>query len=161
VIVVSNTSPLMNLALIGEPDILSRLYGKVVIPDGVLQELCAVGVPGFALDPVSHPTWIGVVCVSNQPLVASLRLELDIGEAEAIALAVELAADLVLLDERKARRVAKRMGLERVGLLGVLLEAKGRGIVSEVRPILDDLVAKAGFWLGSDLRNHILARAGE
>ena len=160
-IVVSNTSPLMNLTIIGRADILPRLYGRVVIPDAVLGELSVAGTPGFMTGHKVHPPWIDVRSVSHPALVSSLRLELDAGEAEAIAIGVELAADLVLLDERKARRIARLMGLRRVGLLGVLLDAKARGLVSRVRPIIDDLVDKAGFWVGMDLRDYVLAQAGE
>lgn len=67
----------------------------------------------------------------------------------------------VLLDERLARRVAKRMGLNRTGLLGSLLEAKSRGMITAVGPVVDDLVVKAGFWIAAGLRDHVLAQAGE
>ena|SRR5579872_5775271 len=84
----------MNLAIIGKADILPRLYGKVLIPEAVFQELTAAGTPEFITHPMAHPTWIEVANVSAPALAASLRLELDAGEAEAIALGVELSAHL-------------------------------------------------------------------
>jgi hypothetical protein len=88
-------------------------------------------------------------------------LELDDGEAEAIALAVESRADLILLDERKGRIVTSRLGLKFVGLLGVLIEAKHNGFVDSIKPIMDDLIKKAGFWISPQLYDHILQTTGE
>jgi len=87
--------------------------------------------------------------------------ELDPGEAEAIALAKELKADLLLMDERRGRRVASRLGLRFVGLLGILVEAKHKGLIKAVKPILDSLITKAGFWLGNRLYTRILETVGE
>jgi len=99
--------------------------------------------------------------VADRNLVASLQLELDDGEAEAIALAVELKADLILLDERKGRVIAARLGLRFIGLLGMLVEAKHRSLISAVRPIMNDLIGKAGFWIGQELYDYILQVAEE
>ena len=90
-----------------------------------------------------------------------LKLQLDPGEAEAIALALELKSDLLLLDERRARTVASRLALRVVGLLGMLIEAKQKGLLPLVRPVLDDLEVKAGFWITETLRARILQVAGE
>lgn len=73
--------------------------------------------------------------------------ELDKGEAEAIALALELGADQVLIDERRGRRIAARLNLRYTGILGILVEAKNRGLISEVKPLLDALIDRAGFGL--------------
>ena len=93
----------------------------------------------------------------NRPLVDALALDLDAGEAEAIALAVECQADLILLDERLGRQAAQRMGLTVAGTLGVVIAAKDRGILTAVRPLLDALRADAGFWIGDVLYNAALA----
>lgn len=90
-----------------------------------------------------------------------LELELDPGEAAAIALAIELKADLLLLDERRGRTVASRFGLRFVGLLGVLIEAKQQGYLGAVKPILDDLITRAGFWVSQPLYERVLQAAGE
>jgi uncharacterized protein len=93
-----------------------------------------------------------------------LSLHLDPGEAEAIALAVETKetkADLLLLDERLATRTAQRLGLKTLGLLGVLLLAKRKRYLAEIRPILDRLESEAGFWIGDQLRRKVLHLASE
>ena len=87
--------------------------------------------------------------------------ELDIGEAEAIALAVEIQADQVLIDERRGRLVATRLNLRCIGILGILVEAKIQGLIAEVQPLLDALVNEAGFWVAEPLYNSILRLVGE
>ena len=76
-------------------------------------------------------------------------------------MAKEVAADLVLIDEKKGRAVAKRLGLRYLGLLGVLVEAKQRGLIDELKPILDLLIQKAGFRVSQTLYGQVLASVGE
>jgi hypothetical protein len=104
VIVVSNTSPLTNLAAIGQLDLLRQIHQRVIIAEAVFRELTADGgiYPGAVVQSLG---WIETQPVANRLLVTALRLELDEGEAETIALAQELAADLVLMDERRGRAV--------------------------------------------------------
>ncbi|MBN1135141.1 MAG: DUF3368 domain-containing protein [Anaerolineae bacterium] len=160
-IVVSNTSPLTNLAAIGQVDLLRRLYGHLHIAEAVWTELNAGGVhwPGRAQ--VAAADWIERRSVQDQALLAVLRRDLDRGEAETIVLAVELGADLVLLDEKEGRHVAERLGLKVVGVGGILLEAKAAGAISAVRPHLDALRQAAGFYLSNSVYRHLLALADE
>ncbi len=160
-IVVSNTSPIMNLAVVGQLELLPQLYGRIVVPQAVYDEVVVAGVgqPGAA--EVKAADWVEVKDATNRTTVASLQLELDKGEAEAIALATELQADLVLLDERKGRTIASRMGLKPVGLLGLLIEAKHKGLIPATKPVMDDLVKKAGFWISPELYSRVLQAAGE
>ncbi|CDH44858.1 conserved hypothetical protein [Candidatus Contendobacter odensis Run_B_J11] len=99
--------------------------------------------------------------MAQRPVVTVLRLELDAGEAEALACALELNADLVLLDERRAREIAQRLGLRFIGLLGVLIEAQRQRRLPRVRPVLDSLRQKAGFWMTDALYQRVIAAAGE
>ncbi|MGB3298208.1 MAG: DUF3368 domain-containing protein, partial [Phormidesmis sp.] len=99
--------------------------------------------------------------VSDRTLVEALCNELDIGEAEAIALAVEVQADQVLIDERRGRMVAARLNLQYTGILGILVEAKSRGLVVEVKPLLDDLINEAGFWIAEPLYTSVLKIVNE
>lgn len=87
--------------------------------------------------------------------------DLDRGEAETIALALELGADLVLLDERDGRYAAQRFGLRFVGVLGILLEAKSNDLIKEIKPYLDSLRQQAGFYIHETLYNYVLTLAGE
>lgn len=160
-IVVSNTSPLTSLAAIGQFDLLHRLYGQVHIPEGVWLELSAEGRRWPGCDEVAAAQWIECRTVQNGSLVTALRRDLDRGEAEAIALALELQAGLVLLDEREGRRAAQRLGLRVLGVVGILLEAKARGKIKAVRPCLDDLRQTAGFFLDDVLYARALFLAGE
>ncbi len=159
-IVVSNTSPITNLAIVGQLDLLRQLYRRVVIPPAVRDEMVA----GIRLGLIPHtdiPAWLETKQVTSRTAVLSLLSELDEGEAEAITLAVELGADFLLLDERKGRVVAARLGLQVLGLLGVLVEAKHRGFVHAVKPIMDNLIRKAGFWISDELYQRALLAAGE
>ncbi len=158
-IVVSDTSLLANLALVGQIDLLRQLYGQVFIPPAVQVEIAAAHTE--QTDAIGKLSWIEGHAVANQLLVRSLQLELDQGEAEAIALASELKADILLIDERKGRAVAERLGLRFIGVLGVLVEAKHRQLIPSVRPILDNLVTKAGFWISQDLYTRVLQAVAE
>jgi len=160
-IVVSNTSPLTNLAAIGQFGLLHRLYGRLHIAGGVWGELNAGGKRWPGYDQVTGADWIERRVVQNQALVAALRRDLDRGEAETIALALELEADLVLLDEREGRHAAQRLGLYVVGVVGILLEAKASGAIDTVYPHLRALRQTAGFYLSEPLYQHALTLAGE
>lgn len=157
-IVVSDASPLISLTAIGQLEILRELYEEVRIPQAVEREIA--GPPDRPSIAIEAP-WIAAAAVRDQILVRALGDTLDRGEAEAIALAVESKADLLLMDERRGRQAAKRVGLSVVGVLGVLLEAKAKGLVPEVQPLIDALLNQAGFRIGRALRDEVLRAAGE
>jgi predicted nucleic acid-binding protein len=121
-IVVSDTSPILNLARIGRIDLLPALYGEVIIPSEVANELkrCAQDLPIPALDSMG---WLTVAKARDRARVEQLREELDAGEAEAIALAIEFRASLLLVDERRGRSAATAAGLNVTGLLGMVAHA--------------------------------------
>jgi predicted nucleic acid-binding protein len=161
VIVVSNASPIINLAAIGQLDLLYSLYGQIFIPDAVHAEIVirGSGLPGA--HEVATATWIEARSITNNAALRSLTLLLDPGEAEVILLALEMQADLALLDEKLGRRVAKRLGLDVVGLLGILLEAKHKNYVPRIRPLVDELVTTARFRISRALYEDVLRAAGE
>ena len=99
--------------------------------------------------------------VSNRTVVEDFLRELDIGESEAIALALEIGADQILLDERKAREFAATKGLNLTGVLGILVAAKSRGLIPKVRPLIIVLRSRADFWLSEALCNRALQAADE
>ena len=154
-IVVSDTSPILNLAVIGQLDLLRLLYRVVVIPPAVDAELRNNG-----FDQALQP-WIVLRQPSSHHAVETLRDVLDRGESEAIVLAEELHADLLLIDERRGWQIAMERAIPSTGLLGVLAEAKKRGHITACRPILECLVEAAGFWIGGNLRERYLASLGE
>lgn len=160
-IVVSNTSPIINLAAIGHLHLLKDLYKEILVPDAVYEEIVAKGTGQPGAKEVEMSSWIHRKLLKNQALELALRVELDDGEAAAIALAVELKANVLLIDERLGRSVASRFGLNVVGLLGILIEVKQNGLIKAVKPLLDELKTIAGFWISQKLYNRILHTANE
>lgn len=152
-IVVSDTSPITALLTIGHVQLLHDLYQSVRIPTAVAHEL--------ARSHVELPDFVRVVEVSDTRKVDALSAELDRGEAEAIVLAKELAADLLLIDETLGRAVAQREGVKIIGLMGVLLVAKRKKLLPSVCAVLDQLENKAGFYLSEEVKQHVLSEAGE
>ncbi len=160
-IVVSDTSPILNLARIGRLQLLPSLYRQVLIPSAVYEELTASkGDLSPSIDLASE-SWLIVASAKDQKRVQELREDLDIGEAEAIVLAIERGADLLLVDERRGRRTATAAGLTVTGLLGVVARAKRAGLIELGKPVLDDLIQIARFWIGPDLYAEVLAELRE
>jgi predicted nucleic acid-binding protein len=153
-IVVSDTSPILNLAAVDKLRLLRDLYTEIVVPPAVQRELVRNGI---RLD----LKWTRVVAAQDQTEVAALREQLDPGEAEAIVLAAELEANLLLVDEKRGRRIAIDRGLEVTGVLGVLAEAKARRLIPQCKPVLDDMIRVAGFWIGDELRVRYLRGLNE
>lgn len=159
-IIVSDTSPINNLAAINHLHLL-QLYGTVFISEAVYRELTDPDFPVAGSTEVQTFDWIQTRSVSDRTLVEALSNELDTGEAEAIALAVEMQADQVLIDERRGRLVASRLNLRYTGILGILVEAKNKGLIAEVKPLLDALINEAGFWVAEPLYNSVLQLVNE
>lgn len=160
-IIVSNTSPITNLAAIGQLDLLHRVFDRVVVPDAVVQELTAGGIGWPGAVELAQAEWIHVQAVQDRNLADALRLELDQGEAAAIVLALQTGAELVLLDEQAGRAAARYLGLEVMGVVGILLRAKQRGYIPQVKPLLDRLRHQAGFFLSTPVYEHALSLAQE
>jgi len=157
---VSDTSPILNLAAIGEVGLLESLFGQVSLPVAVDREIGRLQASDSRFAHVSQPAFVVVWPVQNTSLAAALKLQLHAGEAEAIALAIEHGARL-LVDEHRARLVAAKLGVPTLGCLGILMEAKRRGLIPAIRPLLKKLETQAGFWVGAALRSQVLAAAGE
>lgn len=138
-IVVSNTSPLITLASIDKLDTLKKLYGKIYIPNAVLDEVNA-GKGKIGYVDIDAFDWI-IPKKINNVFSMNYLIDLDKGEAETIILAEELHADIVLIDEKFARSFAEIRGLTLSGSLGILLEAKKRGIISQIKPLIEKMLA--------------------
>lgn len=160
-IVVSDASPIIGLSAVGALDLLRQLYGQIIVPEVVLREVERGGLERPGGSELRSADWIVVRSAGRSSLTAALTGELDLGEAEALALAIEISADLVLIDERRARLVAQRLGLPVVGVLGVLVEAKAKGLLPVVAPLLDALESTAGFRLSPALHRHVLEVCSE
>jgi len=147
--VISNTSPLLNLAIVEHLFLLPQQFGQVYIPSTVLTELkINDDLPGSrALQVALNEGWLIPTTVKSSALVNLLRRELHQGESEAIALAVELSADKILLDEKEARQIARTLGLSITGTLGILLKGRKNGTVSSMEVVIDRLKQDANFWI--------------
>lgn len=159
-IIVSDATPISELAKVGCLTLLPDLFGTVVIPEGVFNELRAGEHPVSNL--VQDLSWLTVVTVNDRQKINELQKvnKLDLGESEAIALAEEVGAAQVLIDERAARRVAKQRHLPLIGTMGVLLLAKRRGLLTEVKGILDQMKSK-GTRISDRLYGQVLTLAQE
>jgi predicted nucleic acid-binding protein len=131
--VVSDTTPLHYLILVGRECILEKLYGKVFIPPGVLAEL------GHASAPVQISNWAALppawVTVATPGTVPGRYDGLDFGERQALALAAEIKADLVLLDDKVARRAARRESMKVKGTLGIVADAAKANLLDFVETV--------------------------
>jgi uncharacterized protein len=160
-IVVSDTSPILNLARIRRLSLLPALYHVVIIPSAVADELKhALRDLSPSIDFDSEP-WLMVRAAAERNRVRKLQQILDPGEAEAIALALECRAALLLVDERRARKIAAAAGLTVTGLLGVIAAAKQAGPIPLAKPVLDELIHTARFWLGAELYAAVLSELGQ
>lgn len=157
--VVVDATPIIALSLVGQFSLLRRLYGEISIPPAVHSEIVAGGPGRAGSQEVSRSGWVKVTPLSD-PRRADLLSDLDRGEAEVVALAQERDARLVVLDERLARRHARKLGLKLTGSLGILLAAKRAGHVQEVAPLLHRLQS-AGIFLAPPLVREVLRLAGE
>ena len=154
-LVVSDTSPILNLALIDRLDLLFDQFESIVVPMAVREELLA-GDDGLdRLREFLESDFITVEAPNTEELVREFRSELDDGEATALALALETDAELVLIDERDGRTVARRHGLSVTGVVGILIKAAR----AEAIDIESSLVAlrDAGFWISDDLTQRAIA----
>jgi predicted nucleic acid-binding protein len=154
--IVCNASPLINLARIGKLDLLRELYGELIIPEAVWHEVVEEGSGQPGAEEVKCADWIKTQGVTNMDLRRALQQELDAGETEAIVLALEIGADLLLMDERIGREVARHFGLRYTGLIGILIEAKRKGRISAIKPHLDSMRNIAGFHLSYELYLRVL-----
>ncbi|MDR2143272.1 MAG: DUF3368 domain-containing protein [Treponema sp.] len=136
-IIVCDASPLIALSLCDKLDLLDTIFKEVVIPEMVYKEVSREGKPEAG----KIAAWARgkVQKTGKQPLVQAINFNLDAGESEAIALYWERSADFLLIDEQRGRRLAAQSGIKIIGTLGILLLAKEKGLVSAVKPFLDQL----------------------
>ena len=142
--------------------LIREVYGRITIPEAVANEVAKVGTVYPQAGSIPSQAWITICPVNNWRKVQQLQgKKLDRGEAEAIALALELDAELLIIDEQLGRKIALNEGLNITGLLGVLLEAKSKNLIFKIKPLMDDLMDQAKFRIASSLYLEVLRLAGE
>ena len=151
-ITVSNTTAITTLLKVGRSDLLNGLFGEVWIPTAVEQELLAFH--------ASIPTVCVAHSVPDSDRLRRLLTQADGGEAEAICLAVEAGADLLLIDDKKGRRLAEAEGVRCLGLPAVVLAAHRRGLVPSIAAFLDSLERQGNYGLSARAKAQLLRAAG-
>ena len=159
-IIVSNTTPLSQLARINQLSLLQEVFTKIIIPAEVYAELTQGNHPNTAAFLVAD--WLEVRNVSDPDKIKMLQADtnLDLGECAAIILASELEAQQILIDEKAARKIAISRNLSVVGTVGILLIAKQRGLITNVKTLLDALLIEETY-ISEQLYRYALTIAGE
>lgn len=156
--VVSNTTPIISLLKISKLSLLQELYGEIYIPHAVFKEIEAGKEKVFYKD-LSKIDWIKIIDIEDKNALKYF-LDIDAGEAEAIILATELNADLILMDEKLGRFYANNANLTISGTVGILIRAKNLGFISAIKPLLIKLRQRE-VWINDKLMNEALELAGE
>ncbi len=159
--VVSDTSVVLNLCLLGQEALLPELYTRVCAPLVVKEEFQALASRDRRFAGLIFPEFVEVLSPDRSPPALPSTAHLQAGEVATISLALQLRGEVVLMDERAGRIVASSVGLRPLGLLGVLLDGKRSGLVASLAPLLDRLEKEAGFWIAPSLRSLVLQEAGE
>jgi predicted nucleic acid-binding protein len=141
-IIIADSTCLIGLERIGKLEILPQLFDSILVPPKVAEEF---GIP---------LSWLDIVKVTDQGLVLALTMIVDDGEAEAITLAYETKIK-VILDDQQARKVARNMNVSFIGTIGILIQAKQRGVIKSIKPLLDDL-ENNNFYLSKNLKQEAL-----
>lgn len=159
IVVVSDTSPIRALDYLGLLPLLKDLFDRVLIPPAVRDEL-KLPLPKFSAIDLSIYDFFEVRTPLDSSRVQEFLRTLDRGESEALALALETGAQLILMDELRGRKAAARHGIVALGALGVLLRAKTRGQIPAIRPLIEKL-DELEFYMSAELKNNALRLAGE
>lgn len=138
-LVISNASPLINLAVIGQLDLLKQFFTEIHITQAVWKETVIDGKGKTGASEIKNAKWIKVVRIEETPLLQLLRKDLDAGEAETIAYALQKKNPFVLLDEEDAREIADFYGIDKTVTIGILIRAKLEGKIFLLKPVLDEL----------------------
>lgn len=148
-VVISDTSCLILLSKIEMISLLEKMYGKVYVTDIVASEY---GEP--------LPEFIEIRKLKDNSYFSILEQEMDAGEASSIALGLEMPGSLIILDDKKARKMALKLNIPHTGIIGILVQAKKLGKIEKVKPYLEQL-KKSGMWVSSELYFEILNITGE
>lgn len=160
--VVCDTNVIIDFSKIGRLDLLKGVFGEVVIPDEVKDELLAGMEDGPEDVEIKKAigSWILVEKVKDQLALENLIIHIEKGESASIVLCKEINADLLALNDLKARGIAHALGIKIIGTLGILLLSKDMGLIQEIKPLIDKL-RKIGAYISDSLYNRVLKDAGE
>lgn len=160
--VVSNSSPLIHLSKIDLLDILNELFDEVIVPKAVYEECVLDGGEREDAERIEKAGWIKTKPIKEEHLhlKQAFLKDVDEGESEAIVLAIQESADLILLDEYDARELARNHGLKITGVIGILLKANKIGKIQDPVYHLDKL-KKSGFWISDELYEKVCRRFDE
>ncbi len=156
--IISNTTPIITLLTISKLELLKEIYGNIIIPKGVFEEIEEGKNKSYYTD-LLKIEWIEIKTITDKEPLKYLH-DLDKGESEVIVLANEIKADLVIIDEKLGREYAEYFNLKVTGTIGILLKAKELGLIKEVKPLLNKMSEK-GIWLNSKLIEKVLHIANE
>jgi len=154
-IVISDTTAISNLIQIGALNLLKDIYNEIIIPTAVYNELLVLDSNELPIRKQLNQDWFKIETVIKDSTFLSLSVELDIGEVEAITLAIQKKADYLLIDEKEGRKIAVEKELKIIGTLGILIEAKRRKLIESVKTKMDDLM-NIGFWINPKLYNKVI-----
>ena len=159
---ISNSSVLIALSSIGQLELLrQRFPDGIEVPRAVWREVVETGQDRPGARAVCDATWIHQAGAPAGKMLDLLRADLDEGEAEAIALALGAGIRLILLDEKDARRIARRLGLTVLGTVGLLIWGRRMGFLTALRPCLDELTHQGKFRLSQEVIQNALRAVGE
>lgn len=156
--IIVNSTPLIILGKIDELEILKNLYGEIIIPQAVFEEVTSKN--DFAKEKILNSSWIKILEVQDKTNRKIYQAKLHDGEVEVMMLAKEISADLLIIDDNAAKKTAKFLEFKVTGTLGILLKAKSEKIISEVKPILEKMLEK-NFYISEEVIKLVLKTAGE
>lgn len=160
-IVIADSSPITALLHLKQVSLLERLYSRVYIPFTVAAELQTLVPFGYDISFLEYTNTYIIRKATDVLFMRALHTYLDAGEAEAIALARELKADLLLIDEKLGKQFAEAEHIACKGVVGVLIEAKQKGLIPLLKPLLDDLMVNLKFRLSATIYKLALQKANE
>lgn len=160
-IVVTDTSVVLNLCALQQERLLADVFGRVLAPPAVMEEFERLASVDPRFTGLTFPVFVQVSAATQIAPSLVLNQRLHQGEREALSLAAELGADAVLMDERAGRAAASSLGLSSIGVLGILVQAKTLGLLPAIKPLLDRLHHQARFWIAPALIQQVLDSVGE
>jgi len=158
--IIVNSTPLISLAIIQQVGLLQKIFGDVILPRAVYNEVIVDGKGKSGYTHLSNISWFHIADTINLDLKHSIMIQLDEGEAEVISVAKDKNISLVCIDEFAGRQYASLLGLDVIGTLGVLLIAKRQGYIPALKPLCDKLIS-SGRYISRVLYNEVLKKAGE